>query len=53
MIDITNTFELWCKKAVADIDLITELEAIKNDFDKINDAFLRKWNLAQVDFVAK
>lgn len=42
MIDITNTFELWCKKAVADIDLITELEAIKNDFDKINDAFFKE-----------
>ncbi len=42
MIDITNIYELWCKKAVADIDRITELGAIKNDFDKINDAFFKE-----------
>ncbi len=42
MADIKNIFELWCQKAVADKDLPTELEEIKTNSDKINDAFFKE-----------
>ncbi len=34
-------FELWCKRATGDPDLIKELEAIKNDDAAISDAFYK------------
>ncbi len=36
---VQEKYELWCKKAVKDPDLIKELERIKNDSEAINDAF--------------
>ena len=36
---VQEKYELWCKKAVKDPDLIKELESIKNDSEAINDAF--------------
>lgn len=34
-------YDLWCKKAVDDADLQTELKSIKNDEDAIKDRFYR------------
>lgn len=36
------TFKQWCENATADNDLALELEAIKFDDDKINDAFFKE-----------
>ena len=38
--NIRKQYELWCKKAVDDIDLVNELKAMKED--DINDAFYRE-----------
>lgn len=40
--DIMKNYELWCKKATADKDLIPELLEIKNDAEAINDRFYRE-----------
>lgn len=37
-----NAFNLWLKKATADKDLIPELEMMKTDLEKMNDAFFRE-----------
>ena len=42
MANIKNAYELWCQNAIADEDLIAELLAIKNNSDKINDAFFKE-----------
>lgn len=38
---INQKYNLWCEKATADSDLIAELKAIKNDSEKIGDAFYK------------
>lgn len=38
---ISEQYNLWCKRAVLDKDLIPELESIKDDTDAINDAFYK------------
>lgn len=42
MENINIAFERWCKNATADKDLALELEKIKSDNDKINDAFFKE-----------
>lgn len=42
MENINIAFERWCKNATADNDLALELEKIKSDNDKINDAFFKE-----------
>ena len=42
MENINTVFEQWCKNATADNDLASELEAIKSDDEKINDAFFKE-----------
>lgn len=42
MADIKNIFEEWLSKATADSDLTDELLSIKEDSDKINDAFFKE-----------
>lgn len=39
---MNETYELWCKRATADKDLIPELESIKSDKDAISDAFYKE-----------
>lgn len=39
---INVLFERWCENATADSDLIFELEEIKSNNDKINDAFFKE-----------
>ena len=34
-------YELWCKRAVSDPDIISELEKIKDDDAPISDAFYK------------
>ena len=36
-----HQYDIWCKKACADLDLITELEKMKNNQITINDSFYR------------
>lgn len=38
---VNEKYELWCKKAVKDADLVKELEAIKDDAEAISDAFYK------------
>lgn len=38
---INQQYNLWCKRAVLDKDLIPELESIKDNTDAINDAFYK------------
>lgn len=38
---INQQYNLWCKRAVLDKDLIPELESIKDNADAINDAFYK------------
>ena len=42
MENINIAFERWCKNATADKDLALELEKIKSDNDKINNAFFKE-----------
>ncbi|MDD6478990.1 MAG: phospho-sugar mutase [Oscillospiraceae bacterium] len=37
----TKQYELWCKKAIKDNDLIEELKSIKGNTDAISDAFYK------------
>ena len=39
--NIREQYELWCRRAVDDIDLINELETMKNNDDVISDAFYK------------
>ncbi|MCR4594257.1 MAG: phospho-sugar mutase [Clostridiales bacterium] len=41
MNDIKTLYKLWCEKATADPDLISELKAIENDEDAILDRFYK------------
>ena len=38
---VNEKYELWCKKAVKDADLVKELESIKGDEEAISDAFYK------------
>lgn len=38
---VNEKYELWCKKAVKDADLVKELESIKDDAEAISDAFYK------------
>lgn len=38
---VNQKYELWCKKAVKDADLVKELESIKGDAEAISDAFYK------------
>ena len=38
---VKELYELWCKKAVSDPDLIAELESIKGNDELISDAFYK------------
>lgn len=38
---VNEKYELWCKKAVKDADLVKELEDIKGDAEAISDAFYK------------
>ena len=38
---IKSQYELWCKKAIGDADLINELEQIRNNEEAISDAFYK------------
>ena len=38
---VNEKYELWCKKAVKDADLVKELESIKGDAEAISDAFYK------------
>ncbi|MGN0450803.1 MAG: phospho-sugar mutase [Acutalibacteraceae bacterium] len=38
---VNEKYELWCKKAVKDADLVKELEGIKGDAEAISDAFYK------------
>ena len=38
---VNEKYELWCKKAVKDADLVKELETIKGDAEAISDAFYK------------
>lgn len=38
---VNEKYELWCKKAVKDADLVKELESIKDDEEAISDAFYK------------
>ncbi len=42
---IRKVYELWCRNATADIDIITELKEMESDFDRIEDAFYRNLTL--------
>ena len=42
MRDINNLFNTWLKKAVEDFDLVKELESMKDDENKRQDAFYRE-----------
>lgn len=41
MNDVKELYSLWCKKAVDDVDIVNELQKIKNDEKAIQDAFYR------------
>lgn len=41
MNDVKELYSLWCQKAVDDVDIINELQKIKNDEKSIQDAFYR------------
>ncbi len=38
---VNSKYELWCKHATADSDLVAELEAMRGDAQAINDAFYK------------
>ncbi len=38
---VNEKYEVWCKKAVKDADLVKELESIKGDAEAISDAFYK------------
>lgn len=38
---IKSQYELWCKKAIGDVDLINELEQIRDNEEAISDAFYK------------
>lgn len=42
MIDLCENYNLWVLNINDDSDLINELQSIKNDESKINDAFYRE-----------
>lgn len=41
MNNIKEQYELWCKNATDDIDLVNELKAMQNDPDAVSDAFYK------------
>ena len=38
---VNEKYQLWCEKAVADPDLVKELESMKDDGAAISDAFYK------------